>query len=438
MTRWILRLKARGDEGLAMLTTLFVMVLITGIGAVVVGISTKNLEDSGQDRLAGQALGATEAGVAAGETYLRTGGRALVDSCVAAACTTLDWAQVGTGHQVTPPGAPTGQYFRVWIQVVQAFSPPSQPVGVYDIHSRGYAGPGPGEHEVVQRVSLKPYEFPVGVFANYINAVGSAGVHHESFFTSHDVQGRSHMTFSPVDGIDPFYGVYAGVSAVGSVGDAPNSSTPSIHAGGACNPSYPHDRDSGGSAFTYPTVCAIKPGGTAETSKFTAADLAATYGLQANGLSNDEYDALKAQAMSDGQYYGPSDTPFSHPFTAGGALIHNNVVVYIDGQDVQLGNDLNAYSTAQCGSVSVVLIVRGGNLHVNAGADFTGAMFVPDGTYFGNGHANIYGTLWAQTINKFNGTADFSLLPCWVANMPGSLMTLTPESYNEVYGGPTP
>jgi hypothetical protein len=40
--------------------------------------------------------------------------------------------------------------------------------------------------------------------------------------------------------------------------------------------------------------------------------------------------------------------------------------------------------------------------------------------------------LYAKTIDKFNGTADFYLDPCWLNNIPGGILDVTPTNFHEV------
>jgi Tfp pilus assembly protein PilX len=429
MFQRMMRRVRTGESGVALITTILVMVIVTGMGAIVVEVATTNIRNAGRDRASGGALGAAEAGLAAGATYIQ--GTAGVSSLTCSPnCATNPWGNKASPQTVTVAG---NRSAKVWIQVVQAINPPAVKSAQYIIHSVGTAGAAgttAGSVELEQEVSAKPFSFPIGVYADWVGAAGNASVHKESFFTQGCVNMRSHMTF---EGIDQWYGIPAGVHSTKWITDSNNNCSANdnknIHKAGSpgvCNTSYPYDQDALGGDLTS-TPCYGNP--YPLTSYFDAAGLQSSYGQQARGLTTAQYAALKSRAQAMGQYYTTTSYTAPDPATYPNAVMYFKVPA---GQTVMIQNQLNAYSSATCGSRSLVIVIEGGGLHVNAGADITAAIFVPDGTYTGNGNNKIYGTLFASKIDKFNGTADFYLDPCFFANMPGGLLSVTPMRFRVV------
>ena len=85
---------------------------------------------------------------------------------------------------------------------------------------------------------------------------------------------------------------------------------------------------------------------------------------------------------------------------------------------------------------SLVIVVRNGNMVYNT-SGFTGSnslvasFFVPDGSYSGQGNANVIGTLFAQSVGG-TGTQNWYLDKCFVANPPGPVQTVTVINYRQV------
>lgn len=415
---------AKDDTGAAVITTLLVMVVVTGLGTVVVQVASANLRNAGRDRVAGGALGAAEAGLAAGQAYLQgpAGISTLACSTPTTICTSNPWGNRNAPYELV---ISTDRKAYVYLVTEQAFNPPTTKKAVYRIYSTGTTGTGPGTVKLEQQVSAEPFSFPIGVYADAIGAAGGAEVHRETFFTDGCVQKRSHMTF---EGIDQWYGTPAGVYSTKWITESNNgcseNDNSNIHKTSDCNTSFPYDRDFQGGPLAS-TACGAVPNAIG-SSYFDSAALEASYGKQARGLTTAQYAALKTRAQSMGQYY--TTASYSAPDPA----MYPNAVMYFKiakGQKVMIQDQLNAYSYDSCGTRSLVIVVEGGDMHVNAGANITAAIFLPDGTYTGNGSSQIHGTLFAKYIEKFNGTADFALDPCFFANLPGGLLTVSPMQF---------
>jgi hypothetical protein len=150
-----------------------------------------------------------------------------------------------------------------------------------------------------------------------------------------------------------------------------------------------------------------------------------------------------------GTYYTSASTS---PLAALTAAASTNAVVYYDlptgsgSQTVTIKpSDIPAMyyrayndNTNSCSLPSVVFIVRNGDLTYNTSGgqsqsgNLVSSMFVPDGTYSGQGNAGIIGTLFAASINSANGTQNWYLDNCFVTNPPGPIMSLRVTNYREV------
>ena len=425
MLNKLIRRHGSRDQGAAMITTLLVSVVISGMGVLVVDVAVNNLQNAGRDRLASGAMGAAEAGVAQGITYIRSQG--LGRLACSPGCATNPW-----GNQTSPKiiTLADGREARVWIERVQDFSPPAVKTGIYRVHSQGTAGKGPGLRILEQTVSVKPFEFPIGLYGDNFADAGNTGVHQESMFSRNCISKRSHLEFS---GIDPWNNIPSAAHSASYITDAnscsanPATDNKRIHKVGApCDASFPYDQDSLGAVLP---LGACNPPLT--TSYFDINNLTDDFNYRPRGLSNTEYAALRTKAQSMGQYYTTT------AFTAPDPAVYPNAVMYFKigaGQTVSIQKELNAYAydTTCTNPRSLVIVIEGGSLHINSDADLTGAIFVPDGNFQNNGNSEITGTLFAKTIDKFNGTANFQLTPCFLANLPGGLMDVSPMRFREV------
>src|SRR4051794_27235052 len=151
------RLVRRGDEaGVAMITAIMVMMILTGLGATIAVVGINNLRNANHDRQAGSSLGAGDAGVAQAIEYLRNNGVTSL-SCQetagqpAASCNSnpAGWSNPSSPQKVSLDNAALGcttgtsNCAKVWIGTVTPFSPPGTKFGIYNIHSEGVYGPAP-------------------------------------------------------------------------------------------------------------------------------------------------------------------------------------------------------------------------------------------------------------------------------------------------------
>ena len=419
-----LRAARRGDSGAALMTVLMAGAVLTASALVMVNISLTNLRNAGRDRVAGGAMGAAEGGIAEAVSYLETQSAGVL-SC-SPTCASNPWGNQANPTQLTYPDGGTA---RVWIQVIQAFNPPAFKVATYKIHSTGTAGNGPGQRTLEQTVTGEPLSIPIGVYATNIRMNGTPQTFQESVFSKNCIGGRNQMTFGAAP--DAYFGIPPAAHSTQWIyennGSCSASNNRNIHRTAACNSSYPYDQDAQGGPVSSP--CA-PPG---STSKFTQADLDG-YG---RGLNDDELANLRSQAQAMGQYWTTTSWTPPNP------VIHPHAVVFFDvpaNSTVTLQNELDAYTwDGLCTSTpkSVIIVVNNatagsGGVTLNSNNSVAGALFVQKGTLKFNGTATWTGTIWADTIEQWNGNATSQLTSCFLQNLPGGLMSIKTTRFREV------
>jgi uncharacterized protein (UPF0333 family) len=435
--------RSRDDAGAAMITTLLVGAVLTALGIVAVDVSISNLQNAGRDRVGGIALDTSESGVAQAIEFIKNGGGAELTGCFPN-CTS-PWGNTTNPKTVT---LPNGRQYKVYIKPIQAYAPPTYKSATYKIFSLGTAGAGPGSRNVEMTISAKPFTFPIGLYADNFEDAGSGTVHSEQMFSKGCITGRSHMNFGGstdpetgvVSTVDPFYGYPPAAHSANYITESNSSCSngSSIHSPDKCNTTYPGDQDAAGGSVLATGCASVVMGGT--TSLFTVADLNATYGYQARGLTASQYASLKTKAISQGNYWtnatlGDYVAPCVDACPAGKTPTPNGVLYFNVAAGTNIDNefkDIEEFTRSTCGTRSLVIVIEGGDAHIDSNIDITGALFVPDGNLQFNGNASIEGTIFAKTVNKFNGTADFYLDPCFIKNFPGGLFDVTPMRFREV------
>lgn len=433
-----------GEQGAALLTVLLVIAAVTGLVATVAVAATQSVRSARSDIFATAALGQSEAGVAQAQQYLRTAGAArAVNGCgavpsvppasVTSTCTT-PWG-TSTGVSITTNTA-AGQVYRVMIQAVTPFSPPTSREGVYRITSVGQSTSG-GVRTVQVDVRLKPQPFPFGVYAQEsISQGGGLSASNVSLFSGKCINKRQQIN---VSGVDAYYPKQAAAHAVGWITSSSNGCSKTdrqnIHrtAVGPCHTTYPHDQDSLGSDS--PGSCPghkLRVSGCnftgGATSRFTQDDLAC-YSINSRGLPPQVYEDLKQVAMASGTFF--TSPTYSLP-----ASLPAEAVIYFDlrnntNKAVSLSS-ISGYDVSQCGTKSVIVVVDNGNATLNANTSLVGSFFVPDGTLKFNGTATVIGTFFAKNLDMGAGNAQISLNSCYTQNPPGQLLTVTPISFSEL------
>lgn len=444
-----LRTVARGESGMAMLTTIMVMAVLTGFGVTVSVVSINNSQNAGRDRQAGEALNLAEGGVAQAVEYIRAYGVGALTclestyasnpndpSCANAAA----WANPHPTKSQKVTFGPLESY-RVWIGTIQAPSLMTSHVGRYRVHSEGLSGAGPGARRIEVDLTVKPFSFPLGIFGDDITAGGNLVVMNESIFAKNCVNQREKISFAGATdiahGIPPAVhsAQYINYATNGcSSNDSKNIHDPKPRGSGVCYSGHPpisnaqFDQDRLGGDLTG-TPCAP-----AMTSSYFDDAALKSYGYQTGGLSKAEYDALRARARAQGTYF---KTPVNPGITAAFAAEHPNAVLFYDlsntGGTVSLQQaDIAGYETTQCGARSIVIVVVNGNLTFNGGVNIVGSLFVPQGTIKGTGGATLIGTVFARRLDSITGGFSSSLQQCFFDAFPGGLMKVTSSRFAEV------
>lgn len=478
MTRlWFPRRRGSDDEGVALITVLGIVAVVSALAVTVATLSVHNLRNATRDRQANSALATSEAGVAEAITWLRSGAALGSLTCVdpgptgtpSGACLTnpAGWTSSTNPQTVAIDGTvgtctPGQTCYKVWVGTVTAYNPPVQKFGVYRIHSVGNQGNGPAARSVVVEVKVKPQPFPMGVFANTTNGSGTAGVHRESVYSfsclsQRSVDGSSGgLAFSGnvdlASNRPPSAHSISHISTMTNCGNTANNPNQGyIHKAAPCNTNFPYDQSGDGGTFSAGSPCAATwtspvdgTTWTPTTSKYTMDDLVAT-GYRPRGLSDAIYTNLKTRAQTAGTYFDSTNYSTS-PYAALNALGGAQAVLYYKlpaGTRVTLGpNDFpSAYwryeSDTTCTNSNLIIVVEGGDLRFNTfGAGnsnpqgLVASIFVPDGTYDGNGNVWIIGTIYANQLT-LGGTQDFRLDQCFVKNPPSALLDVHVQGFWE-------
>jgi hypothetical protein len=468
------RVNVRDDHGLAMLTAITVLALLTAIGLTVTTLGVNNLQNANRDRQAGAALGASDAGVAQAIEYIRGNGVGGLNCPEAQLALCPDnnatgpsgWTNPSNPKQVPLASGVVGctaasDCARVWIGTVQQFAPPLVKTGIYRIHSNGVYGNGPGARNVAVDITVTPDAFPIGVFGEQISGNGGTRLYNESLFARSCISPRDtgNGNGTKFSGIDPYWGIPAAAHTTSHISTANAcSSSGYIHASSPATKHCPdgtgynalavatmkYDQSGDGGAVSSTSACYhsyLKADGTTyypenDSTLFTTADLQ-KYGYRPRGLTDSQYSGLKSRAQAQG-LYNVSPGSINAAVTtllAGGT---SQPVLYFDNGDVSLSYSnfpSGAFERAPSGTCSprsVVVVVEHGNLTWQGGNSnwFDGAFFVPDGTWTGNGGYNILGTLWANNVS-LGGNEQFQLDSCYVTNAHGAILDIKTKSFRE-------
>ena len=419
------------DAGAALLTVVLLLAVAAGLtttAAVIAGAASRTTRS---DTASTAAFAQGEAGVAQAIAYLRQPGAVKAVNAGTSAWTT------STGVSVTTDAAAARSY-QVTITPLVKLSPPTTQAGTYRVTSAGTAT-ADGRRVVEVDVRVAPQPFPWGLYVSDSlsqgNGVSGTGI---SVFSGKCVNKRQQIALS---GTDQFYGIPVGAHAAGWITTSKNrcSATDSanVHAAGPCNPAYPFDQDAKGTdgvsapctprgKLTDASTCTF---GTVATSSFTPADLAC-YTASSRALTPDAYEELRRSATDSGTLFTTSTYTLPTP------LPMEELVLYFDlrntGSKTVNLNSIAGYGTGQCGARSLIVVVEGGDLTINAGTSLVGSLFVPDGQIKFNGSADFIGTFFAKSMDNGAGSAALKLDTCYTQNLPVKLLTYREVGFREL------
>jgi len=439
------------ERGSAIIMTMLMISVLTGLGLTVFVLATDNLGNAKRDRQATAALANSEAGIGQAIAYLKANG--LGDLACSPTCGAANpWGDSANGTKVE---LGNGETYQVWIEVVEAMTP--KVAGRYRVHSVGNAGTGPGSRTVETDVVVTPFEFPLAVYADSVQAGGTGDIHTESLFSKGCIFKRSKIQF---EGIDPVYKIPAAAhsaqyitdsNATGSACSATDSKN--IHKPSTpCNTSYPYDQDKAGGSLVS-TSCYHKHSvDYPETSKISSeTDLATKFKFNLSGLSSAQLDLLKTAAQEQGFYYTNTTAIPTVLQTAASAANFPNPVLFYDLKGSSVGGlvDLKFLSeavygrsvplsatSASCSGNNVLVVVLNGNVKLNGNTTLTASVFAMGPAPHGqvtkaNGNSTLIGTVYARSID-LTGTADMHLDDCFLENLPGNLLSMKAENFREV------
>ena len=99
----------------------------------------------------------------------------------------------------------------------------------------------------------------------------------------------------------------------------------------------------------------------------------------------------------------------------------------IEFSDIGYSNDAGV----RVGSNSGVIVVRGGNLSMESNTLFSGAIFVPEGKFTVLGGTNCTCTIYANGFTAQGGTSTINLTSRWFQNLPAGFVTVRRTSFAE-------
>ena len=455
----LLRFRDRtGDEsGAAIVITMLMIALITALGVTVFTLSTSNLGNARRDRQASSALANSEAGVGQAIAYMKAAGVGKL-KCAPNCGAANPWGEEpkvvdGDAYPSTSVTLSTNETYDVWIQTVSALT--ASAPGLYRIHSIGHAGTGPGSRTVEVDVQVSPFDFPLAVYSDSVQAGGTGTIHTESLFSKGCIFKRSKILFQ---GIDPVYGIPAAAHSAqyitetqGAGSDCSSTDNKNIHKPGApCNTAYPFDQSRAGGDLTS-TSC-YRPGGAAypTTSLISSEnDLASQYGFNLAGLTAGQLDLLRTAAQEQGFYF-TSTTAIPAVLQVASPQYPNPVLFYdLKGSAVGGVVDLKQFNNvtysrsaplaatdAACTPNNVIVVVINGDVRLNSNQSLVGSVFAMGPAPYGNvtksnGTSTMIGTMYSRSMD-LTGTADVHLDDCFLQNLPGALLAVKETSFREV------
>lgn len=354
-------------------------------------------------------------------------------------------------------------------------------------------GTHPTASRVVRQVlAIKALGLPVGIYADNIESNGSPDFAGVSMLSPNDVQGRDKMSFK---GTDPYYAlsdfwpsmnsttaVPAAIHSTGTIyskkllfstqehtSSQPKNCTANGPQGTGGQSLWDQSKDGGEITSTCAQWLGPNPNTPAgpgtgtfpPTSLFTSADLERV--TPRPKLSDQDYLTLRSSAKQTGLYcfiatggamsctkrgeqWDPQtglqgavivdQTPVNFVME-----VNKDFVAYFEFQDAtkaQTTNDVDwRASVTPCSddpalNRSATIIVRNGSYDKGAGNEVVnGALIVPEGDVVVLGDHTIHGTVIAKRVD-LKGTQHFQMDPCWVNNMPGPFLDVTPGAWSEL------
>lgn len=369
-----------------------------------------------------------------------------------------------------PPGACAGRTTAI-----------NGPVDLY------FAITSEGHHPTATRVLrqlivIDAVELPVGIFADRADANGSPSMNTISLISRTVITGREKIAFV---GNDPYYkkGTFwpgidaaranepkpAAAHALGPIYLKSDNQTNQVEHkpgfplnctanGGAGTAGQSQwDQSGDGGLIATVTPCAAGQGAPPPTSKFTPDDIARV--TPNPRLTDQDYFALRETARRTGLYClfkangteeckraGVAWTPNGTVNQADVDVVTNapnsnrTFVAYFEYENAanRLTSNLVHFKAgvSPCSenpalNKFMVLVVRNGSFQTEGSALVNGFFMVPEGVYSHQGTATINGTIIAERFQNL-GNGSFQLDECWLNNMPGPFLDISPSGWQEI------
>jgi hypothetical protein len=480
------------ESGVAMVIVIFVAAALLVVSSTAAFVAVREFRAGSDDRKATEALAYAEAGVDRMIQYIRNSGAVTFGALRQAGCgqapITIPTTTIGNGvfsatGWVYDPDGPTPvdklatQHPRNnGASTFACSNVPATPRGILYLAIESI-GEHPAAKRVVQQVvEVRPLGLPIGVSADSIEASGTPQTIGISMVSEQKIIGRDKIVFT---GTDPYYTVGdfwprgpfpAGVDASTPVPSAAHAvqgvfrksnGTDWEFAGGPknCAANGVNGQslwDSDGVGTLSPQHSPITSGcagqlGYPPHSYFSAADHAR---IAPNRLDEADHRALKQAAQAYGIYCSIPTSGSATCLKQGTAYPYKSVWQDGDVTSLFAAGTLNfvTYFEFMGGSAlsnrvkwkadvwgcsddpainrSAVIVVRNGGMDLENGAQVNGALLL-DGEFKYAGTVSFNGTIVAQKFD-ISGNSTFSLDPCWVRNMPGPFIGVTPTHWSEL------
>jgi hypothetical protein len=466
--------RIRSQAGVAMATVMLVGTALTALTSTAVFVTVHELRSGTDDRKAVEALAYAEAGIDRFVDYIRSG-RVTYGTLRRAGCEDpplpVPLGGVGSGASQGTFDAEVTVFDPNAVSAADRLPPvacaargTARQGGYFRITSKGEH---PTAKRVVQQiVRIRTVNLPIGISADYIDSNGTPDMTGISMVAPGRIIGRGKLDF---EGVDPYYKLEdfypghtwtsgrsgtdpmpAAAHAVGGIwlgNPGPKEFPPNPNCNANKSGGTQSLWDSDGSAASGPiaTGCAGQVG-LPPTTKFTQADFDR---VAPKKLDPQDRALFKAAAKASGHYCyiplsGPSyciqqgtQIPYTTDVSGLLAAGTNNFIAYFEfeGGD-PLDNEIR-FRTSVWGcnddpalNKSMVLFVENGGLEMEANTQVNGALIL-DGAYKYTGTPWVNGTIIASEF-WIRGTATFSLDSCWVRNLPGPFLGVTPGQWSEL------
>ena len=472
--------RMRGNEkGVAMVTVLLVGAVLTVAATTASFVAIQDLRASTDDRKASSALAYAEAGIDRIITMIRRGDMTWADfkgsGCPGYTLVERsgEIGDVGGRYEArilrfNPTATGTDRFAPAAAACPAAIPSPRHDAAQYFVVES--TGRQPLAKRVVRQViKVSALGLPIGVFANSFELNGTPNIQTVSVISDGDIVGRGKLAFV---GTDPYYkmgdfwpslspttGVPAAAHTLGAIYPKKNSSsqehTPGSplnceanDAAGATLGQSQWDQSGSGGTISTATPCDGQSAAPPPTSKFTRADFERVAPRPA--LADQDYLTLRDAAKTTGIYcYVPTTgaktctkqgapLAVNNNFNIGDghlAGLPTNFVFYVEFQDPSRALTTNEVkwgaNVGPCGTESAVLIVRNGSWRMESNSVINGVLLLPEGNIDSQGSFDFIGTIIAKSV-AMNGGGTFTLNQCWLDNMPGPFLDVTPTAWSEV------